>query len=148
MNGKHAPGEDRDATQPTNGVAPLDSAALEQLQQQTNRLLAEMTVKLREQLPVDLRIQFDPTAPRVVLETEDTQRVADGYLPGVWYDRAARASGPPSLQIAAMEAPSPGLRWPGGKPDRPDECRRLYEMQIDWLAEIAWDHATHNGHVD
>jgi hypothetical protein len=102
------------------------------------RILAEMTENLRKELPVELQFQFDPESPRTVLGDEDTRRVADGYLPTAWFKRAADASGPPSLQVAAMETPGPGLRWPGGKPTEPAECARVYEMHIDWLTEVAW----------
>ncbi len=118
--------------QALNAVHPLTFDA------EASRLLEEMTTKLRGQLPEELKDQFNPEAPRMILETEDTQRVADGYLPAAGHDRAVRDYGPPSFEVAAMETVTPGLRWPGGRPEAPRECLRLYEMQVDFLAKIAW----------
>jgi hypothetical protein len=122
-----------------NGDAPGSELGLESLGLTSEALaiLTEMTENLRDGLPEELRFQFHPGSPRTVLENEDSRRVADGYLPTAWYERAAAASGPPSWQVAAMETPAPGLRWPGGKPADPLECARVYEMHIDWLTEIA-----------
>jgi hypothetical protein len=122
-----------------NGASSAGAPDIARLEEETRALLTEMTQKFREELPEELREHFDPHAPREELATEDTQRLADGYLPLAWYDRAAEVTGPPSWQVAAMEAPGPGMSWPGGRPEA-DKMRELYDLQVDWLADIAWKH--------
>jgi hypothetical protein len=116
------------------------SAAAEpaaQMDRAVAKLLTEMTTNLRRHLPAELKGQIDPKAPRKVLGVDDTARIADGFLPKTWYERAAQASGPPSLHVRAMEAPGPGLRWPGGAPQSAAEGQRLFELQVYWLGRLA-----------
>lgn len=132
---------------PADGLAGMGGGApLEhELNPEARDLLRQGIAGLHESLPPELCEHIQPLSHPRQLSPADVERMASGYLPNAWHQQAAKATGPPSLEFPAMEAPgTPGINWPNGRPDSALERRRLYELQVDWLAEHTWTDLGHD----